>query len=134
MTIFISTVKQKLDRVKTWPPLCRKTRQKWKTESENLHNSGFFRSCPVELWQNTELKMLNFFSFSPHFLWATPNRIRLGSDRVKDKRHGTAIWSVLLWKLPRIISFLWQNLEKIQKYWNEDLCKLHSNEHWHSRK
>ena len=33
---------------KAWTPLCQKTKQKRKTESENLHTSGFIFFCPAE--------------------------------------------------------------------------------------
>ena len=48
---------------KAWTPLCQKTRQKRKTESENLHSSGFFHSHSVELRQNAELKTAEIKTF-----------------------------------------------------------------------
>ena len=47
-----------------------------------------FRS--PKLPQNTELNMLNFSCFSLRFPCATDNKIRLGSDSPKHKRHGVA--------------------------------------------
>ena len=66
------------------------TRKRDKKESENLRTSSFFLSRPAELRQNTELKMLNFFCFDRRFRCAAANRIRLGSDRPKHKRHFVA--------------------------------------------